>query len=71
VHSCGKMWDCMTSKMSPIPACRAQRLRLIRGGGLKESKAFLDCAAPDCRADDYVRCMTLFNAWDACSPAGL
>jgi hypothetical protein len=36
-----------------------------------ESKAFLDCAAPDCRADDYVRCMTLFNAWDACSPAGL
>jgi hypothetical protein len=28
----GKMWDCKTSKMSPIPACRAQRLRLIRGG---------------------------------------
>ncbi len=28
----GKMWDCMTSKMSPIPACRAQRLRLIRDG---------------------------------------
>jgi hypothetical protein len=26
------MWDCKTSKMSPIPACRAQRLRLIRGG---------------------------------------
>jgi hypothetical protein len=33
------MWNCKTSKMSSIPACRAQRLRLIRGGGLKESKA--------------------------------
>ena len=35
----GKMWDCKTSKMSSIPACRAQRLRLIRVGGLTESKA--------------------------------
>jgi hypothetical protein len=33
------MWDCKTSKMSSIPACRAQRLRLIRIGGLRESKA--------------------------------
>jgi hypothetical protein len=36
-----------------------------------ESKAFLDCAAPDCEADDYVRCGLLFDDWDMCSPAGL
>jgi len=33
------MWDCKTSKMSPIPACRAQRLRLIRSWGGGESQA--------------------------------
>ena len=30
------MWDCKTSKMSSIPACRAQRLRLIRGGATRQ-----------------------------------